>query len=90
MLLSYRSVKIQYIIVLMAALHYTYIKILIFTGNNMKNLSLKKFIITPIALSVLAGTAMAQDVEQGWYVEGNVGQAKGYETQTQLQKCYSR
>lgn len=53
----------------------------------MKNLSLKKFIITPIALSVLAGTAMAQDVEQGWYVEGNVGQAKGYETQTQLQNA---
>jgi len=44
----------------------------------------KKFIITPIALSVLAGTAVAKDVEKGWYVEGNVGQAKSYATQAEL------
>lgn len=47
-------------------------------------MKLKQFIITPIALCVLANTAMAKDVEKGWYVEGNIGQAKSYATQAEL------
>jgi len=50
----------------------------------MKNVNLKGFIVTPIVLSVMAGTAFAKDVEEGFYVEGNLGQAKGYATQTEL------
>lgn len=50
----------------------------------MKNINLKGFIITPIVLSMMAGTAIAKDVEEGFYVEGNVGQAKGYEKQSEL------
>jgi len=50
----------------------------------MKNANLKGFIVTPIVLSMMAGTAIAKDVEKGFYVEGNVGQAKGYATQGEL------
>jgi len=50
----------------------------------MTHVNLKGFIIAPIALSMIAGTAIAKDVEKGFYVEGNVGQAKGYATQTEL------
>ena len=50
----------------------------------MKNIKLKAFILAPIALSVMAGTAMAKDVEKGWYIQGNVGQAKSYATQAEL------
>jgi outer membrane protein OmpA-like peptidoglycan-associated protein len=50
----------------------------------MKNIKLKAFILAPVALSVMAGTAMAKDVEKGWYVQGNVGQAKSYATQAEL------
>lgn len=50
----------------------------------MKNIKLKTLILTPIAFGVMASTAMANDVEQGWYVQGNIGQAKGYATQSEL------
>jgi OOP family OmpA-OmpF porin len=50
----------------------------------MKHIKLKKFILAPIALSVMAGTAMAKDVEKGWYIQGNAGQAKSYATQEEL------
>lgn len=50
----------------------------------MKNMKFKQFIIAPIALAVITSTASAKDVEKGWFVEANVGQAKSYATQAEL------
>jgi len=50
----------------------------------MKYTKLTPFILAPIALSVMVGTAAAKDVETGVFLQANVGQAKGYETSAGL------
>ena len=48
----------------------------------MKTTSMKRNVLTPIALGVLLASAsvMAEqtDVEKGWFVQGDVAQAKSY------------
>jgi hypothetical protein len=48
----------------------------------MTTLSTKRTILTPIAIGVLLASTsvMAQqtDVEQGWFIQADVGQAKSY------------
>ncbi|MDP2562187.1 OmpA family protein [Psychrobium sp. 1_MG-2023] len=50
----------------------------------MKKTTLTKFLIAPVAFGVMVGTAAAKDVEQGWFVQGNIGQATGHESSASL------
>jgi len=43
-----------------------------------------KFILAPIALSLMVSTVSAKDVETGYFIQADAGQAKGYEKSSDL------
>lgn len=55
------------------------IQIIINKEYMMKNTKLTTFVLAPIALSLMASSVAAKDVEQGFFVQGDIGQAKSYQ-----------
>ncbi|NRA60827.1 MAG: OmpA family protein [Psychrobium sp.] len=50
----------------------------------MRKVKLAKFVLAPLALSLMVGMAQAKDVEKGWFIQGDIAQAESNEKSSSL------